>query len=234
MNENEEVIRMDCSRFEEALDDLDRPGTPGLVLREAALAHAEGCSHCAQVMTDAEALDFSLRSLAVRDTDLQSPPRVEAVLLQELRRQKAAVAARKGRWRMAVLAAAIVLLALGLSVRHGALTGAGEKISAGTGAANYSVSTPGTGRNSSLVEIAENVSSDSQGTEFISLPYATDPATLEGGTVVRVELSRSVLASMGMPVADASATDRIPADIMLSEDGAPQAIRLVGSASLDQ
>jgi hypothetical protein len=151
-----------------------------------------------------------------------------------LRRQKAAVAARKGRWRMAVLAAAIVLLALGLSVRHGALTGAGEKISAGTGAANYSVSTPGTGRNSSLVEIAENVSSDSQGTEFISLPYATDPATLEGGTVVRVELSRSVLASMGMPVADASATDRIPADIMLSEDGAPQAIRLVGSASLDQ
>jgi hypothetical protein len=29
-------------------------------------------------------------------------------------------------------------------------------------------------------------------------------------------------------------TDRIPADIMLSEDGAPQAIRLVSSANLDQ
>jgi hypothetical protein len=29
------------------------------------------------------------------------------------------------------------------------------------------------------------------------------------------------------------ATDRIPADIMLSEDGAPQAIRLIASASLD-
>jgi hypothetical protein len=39
---------------------------------------------------------------------------------------------------------------------------------------------------------------------------------------------------MGMPVTDAGSFDRIPADIMLSEDGAPQAIRLVSTASFEQ
>jgi hypothetical protein len=211
-----------------------------LALREAALAHAEGCSRCAQLMTDTEALDFSLQTLAVRDADLQAPPRVEAALLQELRLQKAAASGRKGQWRMAALgAAAVVLLALGLSVRHAPVIDgkmiAGGKTNAGNGAADHSVSAADSGAGASSVEVVQNVPSDSQdATAFVSLPYAADPATLEGGTVVRVELSRSALASMGMPVADASATDRIPADIMLSEDGAPQAIRLVSSANLDQ
>ena len=62
---------------------------------------------------------------------------------------------------------------------------------------------------------------------FVSLPYADDPATLEGGAVVRVVLSGSALASLGMPVPDLELTDQIPADILLSEDGAPQAVRLV-------
>jgi hypothetical protein len=235
MSENGEIMRMDCSQFEEVQDDLDRPGTPGLALREAALAHAEGCSRCAQLMTDTEALDFSLQTLAMRDGDLQAPPRVEAALLQQLRLQKAAASGRKGQWRMAALAAAaVVLLALGFSVREVAIRDG--KTNAAKSAADHSALAAGSrARAVASVEVAENVPNDPQdATAFVSLPYAADPATLEGGTVVRVELSRSALALMGMPVADASATDRIRADIMLSEDGAPQAIRLVSSANLDQ
>jgi hypothetical protein len=70
-------------------------------------------------------------------------------------------------------------------------------------------------------------------TSFVSLPYADDPATLDGATVVRVMVSRSMLASFGMPVAELGATERIPADIALSEDGVPQAIRLVADANAD-
>jgi hypothetical protein len=196
--------------------------------------HAEACSRCAQLMTDNEALDFALQSLAVRDAELQAPPRVEAGLLQELRKQKG-VSARTEQWWMAVLgAAAVAVLVLGLSVRHAHI--AGVKHDSGTSAiapSSFGLSSGG-GSPAQPTELAENVSSDSQeATAFVSLPYATDPATLEGGTIVRVELSRSALASMGMPVTDVGATDRIPADIMLSEDGAPQAIRLVASANLD-
>ena len=151
---------MYCSEFEEALDDLDRAGTPGLALREAALAHAEGCGRCAQLMTDTEALDFSLQKLAMRDADLQAPPRVEAALLAELRQQKAAASRRKGQWRMASLAtAAAVLLTLGISLRHVLLTGA--KGDGGNNAAKGSVlkavsdamAPGGTGS----AEVAENV-----------------------------------------------------------------------------
>jgi hypothetical protein len=238
MNENSEAMRMNCSEFEEALDDLDRAGTPGLTLREAALGHAEGCSRCAQLMTDTEALDFSLQKLAMRDADLQAPPRVEAALLGELRHQKAAASRRKGQWRMASLAtAAAVLLTLGISLWHVSLTGAkgdgGNNAAKGSvlKAVSDAVAPDGPGS----VEVAENVATDAQdASEFVSLPYATDPATLEGGTVVRVELSRSALASMGMPVADGGSLERIPADILLSEDGAPQAIRLVSSGNFEQ
>lgn len=235
MNGNEEITPMDCSQFEEALDDLDRAGTPGLALREAALTHAEACGRCAQLMTDSEALDFSLRAIAARDANLQAPPRVEAALLEQFRRRKAN-ARLKGPWRLAGLgAAAVVLVGLGLAVRHlplGGETAGGVAAEPGVAAVG---SSGGSGGVEVPVEVAENVASDSlDETAFVSLPYATDPGALEGGTVVRVELSRSALASMGMPVADAGSTDRIPADIILSEDGAPQAIRLVSSASLEQ
>ena len=38
---------------------------------------------------------------------------------------------------------------------------------------------------------------------------------------------------LGLPVTDVGSMDRIPADIVLSEDGVPQAIRLVSQATID-
>lgn len=224
MSQNDEM-RMSCGQFREVVDDLDRSGTPGPALREAALAHAESCSGCAQLLTDTEALDFALQAIAAHKPALQAPAWVEATLLQQLRVEKAAAQKRRGQWRMVALgAAAVLLLALSLGLRHN-LTSGKTGVSPLSAVANPVVGTE---------PLAENVSADmADSTAFVSLPYAADPATLEGGTVVRVELSRSALASMGMPVADASAADRIPADILLSEDGSPQAIRLVSQANLD-
>jgi len=218
---------MDCSQFEEVLHDLDRPGTRGLALREVALAHAESCSRCAQLMTDAESLDFSLQTIALREAHLEAPPRIEAHLLKEFRLHNAAASRRRMQGRLAALGiAAAILLALGVSLRHGSVS--------------HGKSTPETGANGaaalvSPVEVTENRLPDSPDeTAFVSLPYAADPATLENGAVVRVVLSRSALASLGLPVADVGATEQVPADIVLSEDGAPQAIRLVAQANLDQ
>ena len=227
MNENEEVTSMDCSQFEEVLHDLDRPGTRGLALREVALAHAESCSRCAQLMTDAESLDFSLQTIALREAHLEAPPRIEAHLLKEFRVHNAAASRRRMQRRLAALGiAAAILLALGVSLRHG---------SASHGKTASETSANGAAALVSPVEVAENRLPDSPDeTAFVSLPYAADPATLENGAVVRVVLSRSALASLGLPVADVGATEQVPADIVLSEDGAPQAIRLVAQAGLDQ
>jgi hypothetical protein len=227
MNENEEVTLMDCSQFEEVLHDLDRPGTRGLALREVALVHAESCSRCAQLMTDAESLDFSLQAIALREAHREAPPRIEAHLLKEFRLHNAAASRRRMQGRLAALGiAAAILLALGVSLRHGSVF---------PGKSTPETSANGAAALVSPVEVADNRLPDSPDeTAFVSLPYAADPATLENGAVVRVVLSRSALASLGLPVADVSATDQVPADIVLSEDGAPQAIRLVAQANLDQ
>ena len=77
-------------------------------------------------------------------------------------------------------------------------------------------------------------SADSEPTEYatayVPLPYADDPSALEGGSVVRVTLARSTLAAYGLPVDGLEAGDRVTADMIVSEDGTPQAIRLVTQA----
>ena len=63
------------------------------------------------------------------------------------------------------------------------------------------------------------------------VPYADDPAALEGGAIVRVTLPRSALRSFGLPVTESDGTERVFADLLVSEDGTPQAIRLVSDAN---
>lgn len=235
---------MDCFQFEELFHDLDRPGTEGFAAREAALAHAESCSRCGQLLTQAESLDLALRALSARENGEQAPLRLEKVLRDEFRRGKGALSRRKVRWQIAALGtAAAVLLALGLSLRHrGVQTG-------GSGGSQQNASAVGVG-NMSSPTVADSSAADSNGQEdaapesrtidsesataFVPLPYADDSMSTEGVAIVRVVLSRPALASLGLPVTDMGATDHIPADIIVSEDGAPQAIRLVSQSNLDE
>ena len=155
---------------------------------------------------------------------------------------------RKMQWQIASLAvAAMVLLALGTliyqrNLRQSTVT---PVTSVATNQAQRTVN-----RSQSIAENtsskvttvpAENVragsaakppaASDAQGTEYateyVRLPYADDPAALEGGSVVRVRLARSALESYGLPAEGLGTGDRVTADMLVSEDGTPQAIRLV-------
>jgi hypothetical protein len=227
---NEETMHMDCARFEEVLHDLDRKGTEA-ALRESALAHAESCDRCAQLMTETEALDFSLRTLTGEDIGLEASSRLEESLRREFRRQKATASRRRIGWRLAVLgAAAAAALAVGIWLHHAPVPGA--KSTGTEQAAVQQGASQGTAAQTAEQTGASQDNSE-YATAFVPLPYADDPATLDGGAVVRVELSRSALASLGVPVADAGNTNPIPADIVVSDDGTPQAIRLVSQASVN-
>jgi hypothetical protein len=222
---------MDCAQFGEIVHDLDRPGTQGLGLRDAALLHAETCNDCAQLMTETESLDFSLQQLGVRDADSEAPPRVEAALLREFRRHRIELSLTRAPWRFAALAvAATVLLALGLFLRHEispnrTLDSPSQDASNQTGADT-------SGSKHVLSRTEQDQTDDSEyATAYVPLPGASDPDTLEGGSIVRVVLSRSALLSLGLPVTDTETGDQIPADLVLSQDGAPQAIRLVSQTN---
>jgi len=227
---------MNCSQFQEILHDLDRPGTEGFAARDAAFLHAESCDRCTQLLTQSESLDFALRTLARRGARQSVAPQIEQLLLEEFRQRTAAPLSRAVRWQTVALGtAAALLLVLGLAlhswtVRHTSgtarLTGAGRNEAESIASHRPS--------QSSLAAPEENQEGDfDSATAFVSLPYADDSMASEGGAIVRVVLSRAALASLGLPVTDVGAPDRIPADIIVSEDGAPQAIRLVAQSDLE-
>jgi len=65
-------------------------------------------------------------------------------------------------------------------------------------------------------------------TEFISLVAGSPGASpLESGQLVRVQLPRAALASLGLPSNAERADEPVKADVLLGNDGLARAIRFV-------
>lgn len=228
---------------------------------EAALAHAESCDRCGKLLTQVEGLNFALRAVAAQDAREQAPARVEAALLREFRQQVAAQRREKARhdwtrlarvkayaWYGAVAAAAVAaVFALGLIRSRVGLTPdqparntprapitATDSPSQGPAVARnplqmgHAVVRPREQRQNSPAAEAEN---SEEATAFYALPYADDLASLDGGAVIRVTVPRSALASWGVPVSGIGGAGPLPADVVVSADGTPEAIRLVAQSS---
>jgi hypothetical protein len=245
--EPEKMTRMDCAQFAEVLHELDRPGSLGAAVRESALAHAEMCSRCGTLVTEAESLDFALGQIAQQISELHAPPRIETALLREFHQVKSVPSSRRLQWQLAALgAAAAVLLALGLSFYRTQTVAPGKAPSVIASSApapsirGARESQRSTSRATANVPSRDNrtktsVEQTSAGdadaaeyaTAYVPLPYAYDPSGLEGGAIVRVVLPRAALVSYGLPIEGMGVSDQVTADMVVSQDGTPQAIRLV-------
>lgn len=74
---------------------------------------------------------------------------------------------------------------------------------------------------------ATAVKTDEIATNYIPLTYTARAATPQDGMVVRVEVARATLLGMGLPLNAERGQELIKADVMMSGDGVPLAIRLV-------
>jgi hypothetical protein len=248
---NEE--RMECAEFRDVLHELDRPETRGAARFESAMTHAEACGDCAVLLVEEESLDFALGKLARETARMPGAARVEATLLKEFREARPEPVVmptrRRIQWQIAALAAAaMVLLALGTTIYERNLRQSAETPATPASAQDAQPranATQPVAENSSpavtpvpaRTQLSEGsptepaATSEAQeaeyATEYVRLPYADDPAALEGGSVVRVTLARSALESYGLPAEGLGTGDRVTADMLVSEDGTPQAIRLV-------
>jgi hypothetical protein len=63
--------------------------------------------------------------------------------------------------------------------------------------------------------------------QYLPLTYMSRASAMDGGTVVRVDLSRSALASLGFPLSFEGTGDPIRAEVVIGDDGVARAIRLV-------
>lgn len=91
------------------------------------------------------------------------------------------------------------------------------------------VSEPSTKRRATRRDAALNhVASNNETVgEYIPLTYLADATAMESGIVVRVELSRSALIAMGLPVNIERTDSRVKADVVVGDDGVARAVRFV-------
>jgi len=67
---------------------------------------------------------------------------------------------------------------------------------------------------------------DNEMNDFTLLPGAL-PADTDDAAIVRVRMQRSTLGALGLPVNEERAGEWIQVDLLLGNDGLPQAVRLL-------
>jgi len=219
---------MTCEEFELAGLDLE-------TLQQDSPAHSEArehlrtCPRCAALHHNWQTLRADLHAVGAETQDAVAPPRVEMRLRQEFRTRhktlKAQRAAVYAGWGLA--AAALVLAAVSwINWRHQrgtelaqARPGVVQKTATNTNA------TQGNGTEPAGPELGEALVASSDAGEFTLLPGSL-PGMLGDATVVRVQMQRGSLGALGLTVNEERASDLIQVDLLVGDDGQPQALRL--------
>lgn len=205
---------MTCEEFELAGLDLNRPD--GDAELQAAREHLRSCGRCAQLQASWEALREELKELA-QETQAVTSGRVEMRLRQEFGNVHRPAKTQRRVTVAALALAAAAVLALTLAwVRWN-----GPKQST---PAPIAQNAPMKGGNSNGISGESIVASNDSG-DFVVLP-GTLAGTFDTAQVVRVRMQRGSLSAWGLNVNEADANDWIQVDVLLGDDGQPQAVRL--------
>ncbi len=221
---------MNCEEFATAGLDLGSGGIESMVQRSAR-EHLRDCPHCAALHENWLSLREDLRVLGAETAELETPARVEMRLRQEFRTKHKTVKTQRAALVLGWSVAAAVALfftvtwanwyihrgpSLANKTRSALVHSPAAKASAEP---SSEVGAPaGSERNDVIV--ASNGSDD-----FTLLPGSMPPAP-EGATVVRVQMQRAALGALGLTVNEEHAGDWIQVDLLVGDDGLPQAVRL--------
>jgi hypothetical protein len=230
---------MKCEEFEAI--SLERSGLRlaerDAALRDAAAEHAAQCPSCAALQDSWQEARIALQALRETTRDAEAPRRVEMRLRQEFgiqhRTAKTRIAAIVAAWTLA--AAAVLVGAISWIGWHNGknsetakretpavqqITRMSENPAEDAGGRGTKIKPEVQGRTQVLV------ASD----DFTLLP-GTVPGSLEDAAVVRVQLQRGALGALGLTVNEERATDWIQVDLLIGDDGQPQAVRFPQSTN---
>ncbi len=222
---------MTCEKFELAGLDLGtlREDDPEHI---AAREHLRLCPRCAALHENWQALQADLHALGNETRDAETPARVEMRLRQEYRTRHKTVKARRvavfAGWSLA--AAAVIVAAVSwVGWRKETERGFVQQAVVGTQKA-VPVGNSGQSVNVNEIrpagpELGETLVASNDTGEFTFLPGSL-PGTLEDATVVRVQMQRGALDALGLTVNEERASDLIQVDLLVGDDGQPQALRL--------
>lgn len=221
-----EKFAMNCEEAEALALDLDRNGAVQPEERAAALSHVSHCSRCAALQESWEAAREDLRALGAETQDSQAPDRVRMRLMLEFRaRHHKDQAKRLGFGIAWVLAgAAVAVLAVGVwnAERRRSVNNTQQDVSAMNGSGTVA---NGAAQNQDTRNLAAELSNGEDAADFTPLPGAL-PGDTDDDAIVRVRMQRSSLSALGFPVNEQRAAEWIQVDLLVGNDGLPQAVRL--------
>jgi hypothetical protein len=197
---------MTCREFWDLMPELEGAGQP--------LEHASECPRCATLLQQQRALAMGLQRVASQRHNLEAPARLEERLLEAFRakmtpplevftpRTAPATHGWLGWPAQVSFAAAVMVLAVFVLWRHPR-----QPVQPVAG--------------------SEAIASVDLDSDFIPLPYAGEAGSAEDANLIRVEMPRSALMALGVPVADGEAGEPVEAEVLLGMGGAPQAVRIL-------
>jgi hypothetical protein len=249
---------MNCQRFEEVINDVAREQIMDAATRHDATRHARECLVCGNRFDDEQELTIGLRQLVDYSASELPAKEVEVRLLQafdEHRILTPRTVPSRRYWIAAV--AAMLLIAFGLLVvrswQRSATPGAQEA----NQIPKNNVEQPTDPSPEQLQRLPEMTRNDGTskhrikrnvrpakdeltnhvsdiGSQFIPVSYGSTADLDAGGQIVRVELPRSAIAALGLPVNMDRSDQKVKVDVLVGIDGRARAIRLVSSQmSLD-
>jgi hypothetical protein len=171
-------------------------------------------------------LTDALRVLA-ESTPREAPPELESRLTAAFRRQSQK--RRLLRWVpvVATTAAAAAVLATLIRLPHNPPPPAAITYKVASPEISVATARPPVPRRHHTIRRPQPAPPDEIATAFFTLPEARDLPPPEAETMVRVQLPRSTMRLVGLPVNEERADERIRADMLLGQDGIARAVRFV-------
>jgi hypothetical protein len=211
---------MKCEEFEAIGLGLEREGSTslkgeGAAERAAAIEHANSCARCAALQESWQEAQSELLALRLATQDASTPLRVEMRLRQEFRTRHRVVKART----TAVVASWVLA---GAALVVGAVSLWNWKIAPRHAAPVAAKTANAIDRNATDQDA---LMADNSAGEFTLLPGSL-PQETDGAAIMRVRLQRGALGALGLPVNQERAGEWIQVDLLVGEDGQPQAVRL--------
>jgi len=232
---------MKCEEFDAIGLDAERDASLSELERAAAREHASACSRCAALEDSWQAARVELHAFADSTAAAETPARVEMRLRQEFRTQHGTMKTRRvaviAAWALA--AAAVLAGAVSWSNWRTSQQETARHLAAPQNSALAPAQSGGVAPNDANFENDVNgaqlgsANSDSSGTlvadnemgNFTLLPGAL-PAEADDASIFRVRLQRGALGALGLPVNEERAGEWIQVDLLVGDDGLPQAVRL--------
>lgn len=216
---------MTCEEFGMAGLDL-RPQASRLTeesaVQRAAREHLRTCARCSALHATWVDLQTELRDLGAEAGASGARDEVESKLLAQFRQhhnsaQKAYSLPVVARWALA--AAAVLACAFGINHWRSTVDGPSQNPSRVLNSARTSPVAP------AGPELGESLMASNGENDFTLVPGVI-PASLDNAAIVRVEIPRSSLGSLGFTVNEEHATDLIQVELLIGDDGQTQAVRL--------